>query len=103
MSFYQPIAVLALSFFVCSSAIASPDAENGKTIDQHKCYACHARKSGFGNGEMIYTRSDGKVKSFSNLKRMVAMCNTELRLDLFPEDESDVVDFLNQYFYKFKP
>ena len=81
---------------------ATPDLANGKKIDQQKCYACHAKKSGFGNGDMIYTRSDSKVKSLQNLKTMVAMCNTELRLDLFPEDEADVTAFLNKQFYKFK-
>ena len=82
---------------------AAPDLANGKQIDQQKCYACHAKKSGFSNGDMIYTRSDGKVKSIADLKKMVGLCNTELRLDLFPEDEADVVAFLNQQFYKFKP
>lgn len=85
------------------SAQAAPDLANGKSIDQQKCYACHAKKTGFGNGDMIYTRSDSKVKSISDLKRMVGLCNTELRLDLFPEDEADVAAFLNQQFYKFKP
>ena len=84
------------------SAHATPDVANGKKIDQQKCYACHAKKSGFGNGDMIYTRGDGKVKNLQNLKSMVAMCNTELRLDLFPEDEVDVAAFLNKQFYKFK-
>ena len=51
---------------------------------------------------MIYTRSDSKVKNLQNLKTMVALCNTELRLDLFPEDEADVTAFLNKQFYKFK-
>jgi len=82
---------------------SAPDLANGKAIDQQKCYACHAKKSGFGNGDMIYTRSDGKVKSLAGLKKMVSLCNTELRLDLFPEDEADVTAFLNQQFYKFKP
>ncbi|MEN9931169.1 MAG: hypothetical protein RL604_1416, partial [Pseudomonadota bacterium] len=27
---------------------------------------------------------------------------TEMRLDLFPEDEADLVAYLNQQFYKFK-
>ena len=85
------------------SAIAAPDLANGKNIDQQKCYACHAKKTGFGNGDMIYTRSDSKVKSVANLKKMVGLCNSELRLDLFPEDEADVVAYLNQQFYKFKP
>ena len=84
------------------SAHATPDLANGKKIDQQKCYACHAKKSGFGNGDMIYTRSDSKVKNLQNLKTMVARCNTELRLDLFPEDEADVTAFLNKQFYKFK-
>ncbi|MBU3583031.1 hypothetical protein ICN41_03395 [Polynucleobacter sp. 15G-AUS-farblos] len=84
-------------------AHSAPDIAHGKKIDQEKCYACHAKKTGFGNGDMIYTRSDSKVKSIANLKRMVSLCNTELRLDLFPEDEVDVVAFLNQQFYKFKP
>jgi hypothetical protein len=52
---------------------------------------------------MIYTRSDSKVKSLAKLKSQVALCNTELRLDLFPEDEADVVAYLNKQFYKFKP
>ena len=90
-------------FGISLPAHSAPDIAHGKKIDQEKCYACHAKKSGFGNGVMIYTRSDSKVKTLANLKRMVALCNTELRLDLFPEDEADVTAFLNQQFYKFKP
>ena len=84
------------------SVYAAPDLANGKKIDQEKCYACHAKKSGFGNGDMIYTRGDSKVKNLQNLKTMVARCNTELRLDLFPEDEADVTAYLSKQFYKFK-
>jgi mono/diheme cytochrome c family protein len=94
--------VLIALFSAHVSAYAVPDVANGKKIDQQKCYACHAKKSGFGNGDMIYTRSDSKVKNLQNLRSMVAMCNTELRLDLFPEDEADVAAFLNKQFYKFK-
>ena len=97
------LSAIALSVLMNAPVIAAPDLANGKTIDQQKCYACHAKKSGFGNGDMIYTRSDSKVKSLANLKRMVGLCNSELRLDLFPEDEADVVAYLNQQFYKFKP
>ena len=95
--------MLAATLGFSASVFASPDLANGKVIDQKKCYACHAKKSGFGNGDMIYTRSDSKVTSLPKLKSMVAMCNTELRLDLFPEDEADVTAFLNKQFYKFKP
>jgi hypothetical protein len=96
--FFVLIGLFGLNF----SAHAAPDIANGKKIDQQQCYACHAKKSGFGNGDMIYMRSDSKVKNLQNLKTMVARCNTELRLDLFPEDEADVTAFLNKHFYKFK-
>jgi hypothetical protein len=103
MIFLRSIAAVIFGVLISAPVIASLDLANGKAIDQQKCYSCHAKKTGFGNGDMIYTRSDSKVKSMANLKRMVALCNTELRLDLFPEDEADVTAFLNQQFYKFKP
>jgi cytochrome c553 len=103
MIFLRILPVMLLFALPPASSFASADLVNGKAIDQQKCYACHAKKTGFGNGDMIYTRSDSKVKSMADLKRMVGLCNTELRLDLFPEDEADVAAFLNQQFYKFKP
>ena len=103
MTFLRSISTVVIGILFSVPVFAAPDLANGKAIDQQKCYACHAKKSGFGNGDMIYTRSDGKVKSLANLKKMVALCNSELRLDLFPEDEVDVTAFLNQQFYKFKP
>ena len=103
MIFLRSIAGAVLSALMSAPVLASLDLANGKTIDQQKFYTCHAKKTGFGNGDMIYTRSDGKVKSLAELKKMVSLCNTELRLDLFPEDEADVSAFLNKQFYKFKP
>ena len=103
MTFSKSISAVLLAALFSAPTIAAPDLANGKAIDQQKCYACHAKKSGFSNGDMIYTRSDGKVKSLANLKKMVSLCNAELRLDLFPEDEADVTAYLNQQFYKFKP
>ena len=94
---------LALALFGYGTTVfAAADVKNGAEIDQHKCYACHAKKTGFGNGDMIYTRSDSKVNSLAKLRSMVERCNTELRLDLFPEDEADVTAHLNKQFYKFK-
>ena len=103
MTFLRSFSAVVFGVLFSMPVLATPDLVNGKTIDQQKCYACHAKKSGFSNGDMIYTRSDGKVKSLANLKKMVSLCNAELRLDLFPEDEADVTAYLNQQFYKFKP
>ncbi|CAM3660379.1 hypothetical protein [Polynucleobacter antarcticus] len=105
MKFISLRGFVAITAFwsVAAAVYAAPDLNQGKKIDQEKCYACHAKKTGFSNGDMIYTRSDRKVTSLARLKAMVAMCNTELRLDLFPEDEADVSAYLNKQFYKFKP
>jgi cytochrome c2 len=104
MKYVIPKAILvSIAMLLSGVAHAAPNVQNGKAIDQAKCYACHAKKTGFSNGDMIYTRSDRKVKDFARLKTMVAMCNTELRLDMFPEDEADVIAYLNKQFYKFKP
>lgn len=86
-------------------ASAAPDKaahQRGKTLHADKCVSCHAEKSGLGDGNVLYQRSDRKVKNSKQLDSMVARCNTELRLDLFPEDEADVAAFLNGKFYKFK-
>ena len=93
---------VAISLFLSLPA-HSEDILNGKTLHQAKCVQCHAEKSGLGNADMIYLRTDRKVKDFAKLKSMVSMCNTELRLDLFPEDEADLVAHLNQNFYKINP
>jgi hypothetical protein len=84
------------------AVMAAPDLANGKKIEATKCYKCHAEKSGLGDGTLIYTRQDRRVRDFDRLKVMVARCNTELRLDLFPEDEVDVASYLNEQYYKFK-
>ena len=107
-SLFKPYFFKIICFFIgifsihafCFAADAA--LKNGKLIEETKCYACHAKKSGLGNGEMIYTRTDHKVTSYSRLKTMVSVCNSELRLDLFPEDEADIVQYLNHQFYHFK-
>lgn len=40
--------------------------------------------------------------NWAQLKSRVALCNTELNLQLFPEDEEHIVAFLDQAYYKFK-
>lgn len=99
---------LAMSFGVLISATAfaadthGANLNRGKALHAEKCAACHAQKSGLGDGDLLYTRSDRKAKNPKQLDAMVARCNSELRLDLFPEDEADVAAFLTKNFYKFK-
>jgi hypothetical protein len=93
---------LLLTLCLLSNFAQAADIQNGKTLHQAKCYQCHAEKSGLGNGDIIYTRLDRKAKDLDKVKSMVGMCNTELRLDLFPEDEVDLVAYINHQFYKYK-
>ncbi len=87
-----------------ASANPFPDADlaNGRRIHfDSKCASCHEEKTGRDAG-FIYLRDDRKVKSIFDLKRYVSLCNSELRLGLFPEDERDVAAFVNQQWYKLK-
>lgn len=104
MNMRKVVFTLVLGIFgLIEPSAAAPNLKNGKEIEDGKCYKCHAEKSGFGDGTIIYTRKDRRVQNLDRLKVMVARCNTELRLDLFPEDEADVTAYLNQQYYKFKP
>lgn len=79
-----------------------PDADlaNGSEIHTGKrCAACHAEKTG-RDAAFMYQRADRKVKSLFDLRRYVSLCNMELNLELFPEDERDVAAYLNEQYYK---
>ncbi|MBJ7379166.1 MAG: hypothetical protein JHC80_00295 [Polynucleobacter sp.] len=89
---------LCQGYFATSQAV--PNVNQGKELEKNKCYTCHSQKSGLGDGNIIYTRADRKVKTLARLNTMVSTCNSELRLDLFPEDEADIAAYLNQQFYK---
>ncbi len=78
------------------------DLANGEKLHTEKCVACHAQKAVFGQPDIFYLKNDRKVNDFRSVKRMISLCNTELRLDLFPEDEQDIALFLNTRYYQFK-
>ena len=47
--------LLILGSVILSLSIkAAPNLKNGKEIEDNKCYKCHADKSGFGDGTLIY-------------------------------------------------
>ena len=77
----------------------SYDAAQGRAMHEKDCVACHTRR--FGDAGSIYTRQDRKVTSPARLKAQVALCNSELAIGYFPEDEEHVAAYLNLQFYKF--
>jgi len=89
-----------LAVLVPLTAVASPDAKEGrKLVQTHKCETCHQDKV-YGPVGTIYLRKDRKVTSWAKLKAQVAGCNSMLKIGLFPEDEEHIATYLNQTYYK---
>jgi hypothetical protein len=78
---------------------AGDPAQGRKLVAEKKCEICHNNKT-LGDAKAVYLRKDRKVDSLAKLKAQVALCNSELNLGLFPEDEEHIVAFLDQTYYK---
>ena len=91
--------VIAAALAVPAQAAGDP-AQGGKLVEEKKCEICHNNKT-LGDAKAVYLRKDRKVSSIEKLKAQVARCNSELGLQLFPEDEDHIVAFLNAAYYKF--
>jgi hypothetical protein len=79
------------------SALA--DVENGETLHAQNCVSCHL----MADHSALYTRQGRKVDSLSRLGGQVSACTQSLDIAWFPEDERDVVEYLNQTYYHFEP
>lgn len=75
------------------------DIENGKALQQEKCISCHMLG---GDHTSLYQSKDRKVKDKAKLSGMVSMCTQNLNIEWFPDDEKDVVEYLNKQYYHFK-
>ena len=91
----------AFACLVPAISMAAPAWEQGKLlVEEKKCETCHHNKT-MGDAKAIYLRKDRKVTSAEKLKAQVALCNSELNLQLFPEDEEHIVAFLDRTYYRF--
>ena len=70
------------------------DAEHGQKLHDEQCMKCH--DSG------VYTREDRRVADRDALVKQVKRCELNLGLSWFDTDINDVVQYLNQSYYKFK-
>ncbi|MBF0097321.1 MAG: hypothetical protein HQM04_00070 [Magnetococcales bacterium] len=95
------VLTVVLSVSALEGALAA-DAERGRMLHEQSCLSgCHASRVQ-GNPNDIYTRK-GRRDSLEKLQAQVAFCNQQVLNTLWwPEDEANVVDYLNQTFYKFK-
>jgi cytochrome c553 len=71
-----------------------------KLIAENQCVACHQQKF-IGDGSAIY-RPSGRINTTLLLRSMVERCNTDLGLNLFPEEVTAIGAVLNRDHYQFK-
>lgn len=93
------LSLLLLGSLVTVGAEAA-DATRGATLHNEQCSACHAARFG-NNGNDIYTRADHRVQSLSGLHQQVNRCKNNLQIVWFDEEVDDVVEYLNNTYYKF--
>jgi hypothetical protein len=94
------IAIAGALLAAALPALAASVEEGRKLVDEKRCEGCHAGKTP-GDAKAIYLRKDRKVTTLSKLKAQVALCNSELNLQLFPDDEEQIVAFLDGEYYRF--
>ena len=90
-----------IAALLASPAMAAGDPAQGeKLVAEKKCETCHDNKT-LGDAKAIYLRKDRRVTSLEKLKAQVAACNSELNLQLFPDEEEHIVAHLDKAYYKF--
>lgn len=88
--------VTALFIFTFATAVIA-DAENGKELHDESCIDCHMMPE----HTALYTQQERKLDSLHRLGGQVSACTQILNITWFPEDERDVVEYLNNNYYKF--
>lgn len=82
--------------------VLAADVARGQQLHDKSCKTeCHASK-GNGDANALYQRKE-RMNSLEKMRAQVAFCNQQaLKSEWFPEDEADVVAYLNSAFYHFK-
>ena len=102
MSLYRFFSAVSITtIIILFSSVVKADIESGKELHDANCTSCHISMLG-GDGTGIYTREDRRIESHARLIKQVQRCRDSLGMP-WPEDHvNDVVEYLNDTFYKFK-
>jgi len=87
------------TFMSQTSQAANP--AHGKDLHDANCMSCHTSLMG-GDPNQIYTRSDRKVNTLEGLRNQVTRCNSTVGVAWEQDNIQDVVEYLNNNFYKIK-
>jgi hypothetical protein len=90
------LALLLVTSLTLSASNLSSDAKEGEShyLDA-KCQQCH-------NKGMDYVPKGSKATDYSKLQGWVSSCASHFNIDWFPEDEANVVKYLNEIYYDYK-
>ena len=91
------ISFTTVLIFLTFTAAVIADVENGKELHDESCIDCHMMPE----HTALYTQEDRNVDSLHRLGGQVSACMQILNITWFPEDERDVVEYLNNNYYKF--
>lgn len=86
----------AVLFFAMTASFAAgaADPTAGKTLHDEHCLKCHTSD--------VYTREQRRVTSLQGLREQVKRCELSLGLTWFDDQIEDVVQYLNDSYYKFR-
>lgn len=88
------VIILLMPAFTFADTILFGDSKNGSKLHQESCTACHDSK--------VYTHKDRKIRTINGLEGRVELCSTNLNTRYTDEQNSDIVKYLNDNYYKFK-
>lgn len=94
------ILLISLCAFLPLSFV-SANIENGKELHKDSCISCHASMMG-GDGTGIYTREAKRIETYPALVKQVQRCRDSLGIPWPAEHVNDVVEYLNNTFYKYE-
>lgn len=94
---HLPISFMTALFIFTFSTAVIADTENGQELHDESCIDCHMMPE----HTALYTQEDSKVDTLHRLGGQVSACTQILNITWFPEDERDVVEYLNNNYYKF--
>ncbi|HEY9198294.1 MAG TPA: cytochrome c [Gammaproteobacteria bacterium] len=93
MRIQQTVNILLFTALTAPFAATAADLKAGQTLHDAHCLKCH--DSG------VYTRKDRRITSLDALRKQVARCELSLGLTWFDDQRDNVVQYLNNSYYKF--
>lgn len=93
MKKFALLLVVLLPLHASADSILFGDYEKGSKLHKSSCTACHDSST--------YTRKNRLVGTINGLEKRVALCSTMLKINYSDDQQSDVVKFLNDDYYKF--